>query len=184
MGCEFISPKPILSCTSLTYLFIFFNESPHGVTRGSWISRGSYLPAIHMHKLHSSWDPMDCSPPGSSVHVISQVRSLKWVAISSSRGSFQLRDQTWVSCIAGGFFTTEPPGSPQRNIFSLKQGNLKQLEIKNRVRAGMNTAGSMSVHPMLLYLITQRKIYPRRTEILEKFLKKVLYRRTIQNTTL
>ena len=37
-------------------------------------------------------DPMDCSPPGSSVHVISQSRILRWVAISSSRGSSQSRN--------------------------------------------------------------------------------------------
>ena len=30
--------------------------------------------------------PMDCSPPGSSVHGISQARILKWVSISFSRG--------------------------------------------------------------------------------------------------
>ena len=39
-------------------------------------------------------DPMDCSPPGSSTHGILQVRVLEWVAISSSRGSSQPRDQT------------------------------------------------------------------------------------------
>ena len=33
-------------------------------------------------------DPMDCSPPGSSVHGISQARVLEWVAISFSRGIF------------------------------------------------------------------------------------------------
>ena len=44
-------------------------------------------------------DPMDCSPPGSSVHGISQARILEWVAISSSRGSSWPRDQTYVSCI-------------------------------------------------------------------------------------
>ena len=33
-------------------------------------------------------DPRDCSPPGSSVHGISQERILEWVAISSSRGFF------------------------------------------------------------------------------------------------
>ena len=37
---------------------------------------------------------------------------LEWVAISSSRGSSWPRDPTRVSCIAGGFFTTEPPGNP------------------------------------------------------------------------
>ena len=47
---------------------------------------------------------MDCSPPGSSVHGILQARILEWVAISFSRGSSRLRDQTQVSCIAGGFF--------------------------------------------------------------------------------
>ena len=37
-------------------------------------------------------DPMDCCLPGSSVPGISQVRTLEWVAISSSRGSYPLRD--------------------------------------------------------------------------------------------
>ena len=50
-------------------------------------------------------DPMDCSSPGSSVHGILQARMLEWVAIPSSRGSSQPREWTWVSHIAGGFFT-------------------------------------------------------------------------------
>ena len=44
-------------------------------------------------------DPMDCSPPGSSVHGISQARILEWIVISFSRGSSQPRDQTLISCI-------------------------------------------------------------------------------------
>ena len=55
-------------------------------------------------------DAMDCSPPGSSVHGILQARILEWVAIPFSRGSLQPRDRTHVSCIAGRFFTAEPPG--------------------------------------------------------------------------
>ena len=47
----------------------------------------------------TSCDPMDCSPPGSSVHGISQARILEWVTTSFSRGSSWPRDQTWVSCI-------------------------------------------------------------------------------------
>ena len=43
-------------------------------------------------------DPVDCSPPGSSVHGVSQARILEWVAISFSRGSSQPRDQTSISC--------------------------------------------------------------------------------------
>ena len=50
-------------------------------------------------------DPMDCSPPGSSVHGILQARILEWVAMPSSRGSSWPRDQTGVSCNVGGFFT-------------------------------------------------------------------------------
>ena len=50
-------------------------------------------------------DPMDCSPPGSSVHGILQARILEWAAIPSSRGSSWPRNWTWVSCIAGRFFT-------------------------------------------------------------------------------
>ena len=50
-------------------------------------------------------NPMDCSPPGSSVHGISQARILEWVANSFSRESSQPRDWTHVSCIAGRFFT-------------------------------------------------------------------------------
>ena len=42
---------------------------------------------------------MDCSPPGSSVHEISQTKLLEWVAMSFSRGSSQPRDQTHVTCI-------------------------------------------------------------------------------------
>jgi len=43
--------------------------------------------------------PMECSPPGSSVHGIFQARILKWVAISFCWPSFQHRDRTCISCI-------------------------------------------------------------------------------------
>ena len=49
---------------------------------------------------------MNCNLPGSSVHGILQARMLEWVATSYSSGSSQPRDQTQVSCIAGGFFTS------------------------------------------------------------------------------
>ena len=48
--------------------------------------------------------PMDCSPPGSSVHGISQARILEQIAISSSRASSQSWDQTHVSCIGKQIF--------------------------------------------------------------------------------
>ena len=45
-------------------------------------------------------DPIDCTPPGSSVHGIFQARILKWVTISHSRGSAWPRDRTHVCCIS------------------------------------------------------------------------------------
>ena len=62
--------------------------------------------------MSNSLQPKNCSPPGSSVHGISQARVLDWVAVSFSSGSSQPRDGTCISCLAGGFFTTETPGSP------------------------------------------------------------------------
>ena len=47
----------------------------------------------------SRCNPMDCHPPGSSVHGISQTRILEWVAISFLQGSFWPRDWTHISSI-------------------------------------------------------------------------------------
>ena len=54
-------------------------------------------------------DPMDCGPPGSSVHGILQARILEWVAISFSRGSSQPRDQTWSPTLQADSLPSEPP---------------------------------------------------------------------------
>ena len=45
-------------------------------------------------------DPLDCSPPGSSVHGILQARILEWVVMPSTRGSSLPRDQARVPCIS------------------------------------------------------------------------------------
>ena len=46
------------------------------------------------------WDPMDCSPPGSSVHGILQARVLEWVAMPSSRGVFPTQGSNLPSLIS------------------------------------------------------------------------------------
>ena len=68
---------------------------------------------------------MDWSWSGSSVHVILQARILEGVVISFSRGSSQPRDQTQVFYLAGGRFTTEPPGKPYIYIYMYKYIFLK-----------------------------------------------------------
>ena len=61
-------------------------------------------PQIHCGKLLQSCltlcNPMDCSPPGSSISGILQARILEWVAMPSSGGSSQPRDQTRVAHIS------------------------------------------------------------------------------------
>ena len=70
-----------------------------------------FFPFVYMWKvlvipLHLTlWDPMDCSPPGSSVHGILQARMLEWVAFLFSKRSFWSRDWTHVSHTVGRFFT-------------------------------------------------------------------------------
>ena len=51
------------------------------------------------------FDPVDCIA-SQSVHGSLQARTLEWVAMPSSRGPSQPMDGTWVSGIAGGFFTS------------------------------------------------------------------------------
>ena len=68
-------------------------------------------------------DLRDCSLPVSSVHGVSQTRTLERVAISFFRESSQPRDLTYISCTTGGFFTTEQPGKPTVSntaLYSLK----------------------------------------------------------------
>ena len=66
------------------------------------------------------YSPMDCSPPGSFLHGILQARILEWVAIPFSRGSSRSRDQSWISCIAGRFFTV---WATREALFPLKERN-------------------------------------------------------------
>ena len=50
-------------------------------------------------------NPIDCSPPGSSILGILQARILEWVSLPSSRGSSWPRNWTHISCVAGRLFT-------------------------------------------------------------------------------
>ena len=54
-------------------------------------------------------DPMDCNPPGSSVHGNTLARILEWVATSYSRGYFWSRTRS-----SSPTFTTELPGKPHQ----------------------------------------------------------------------
>ena len=65
--------------------------------------------------------PMDCSPPGPSVHGISQASIRGMVAISFTMGPFQPRNGTRVAsrgvcCLTGRYLTSEPAGRPDGNF--------------------------------------------------------------------
>ena len=112
---------PTLSIGRMLPQFFFFLSE----RMNAWVSRvdfsneeyfSCHILRLWVHaKLFQSCptlcDPMDCTPPGSSVHGMLQVRILEWVAMPSSRGSSGPRDRTCISfnsCIAGRFFSTEP----------------------------------------------------------------------------
>ena len=75
--------------------------------------------------------PMDCSPPGSSVHGILQVRLPEWVAIPSSQGSPRPRDGICVSYVSWtgqqGSLPPAPPGkqNSKRKDPARRQGDMK-----------------------------------------------------------
>ena len=93
-----------------------------GKTKCNWIAASGcnavplgLVPTLSCLVMSNSCDPMDCRPPGSSGHRLSQASILEWAAISFSRRSSQPRNQTHVSSsptLAGGYFTTELPGKP------------------------------------------------------------------------
>jgi len=58
------------------------------------------MPAKSLQSCLTLCDLMDSSPPGSSVHGISQARTLEWIAMPSPWGSSRPRDQTRVSCVS------------------------------------------------------------------------------------
>ena len=75
-----------------------------------------------MHSRVQPCVPTDYSPSASSVRGILQARILEWVAMPSSKGSFQLRDWTQVSHIAGGLILPE--------LAKIKQNKANQKKTK------------------------------------------------------
>ena len=95
----------------------------------------------------TSCDPMDCSPPSSSVHGVLQARILEWVAIPFSRESSQSRDRTWVSCIAGEVFT----------VWVMREApHLHHMSLWDRSR-GRHTEGNGTVEMWTVLMQPQAK---------------------------
>ena len=103
-GGSFKYCLPIRQCR-ISNIFVTFCESVSKINkRKKYIcTHESVWKCQSLQLCLTLWDPLDYSPPGSSVHGILQARILEWVAMPFSRGSSWPRDQTQVSCIAGRF---------------------------------------------------------------------------------
>ena len=89
-------------------------------------------------------DPMDCSPPGSSVRGILQARILEWVVMPFSRGSSQPRDQTCVSnvsCICGWVGTSLVAQTVKR-LPTMQETRVRSLGWKDLLEKEMETHSS------------------------------------------
>ena len=70
-------------------------------------------------------DPLDCSPPGSSVCGLSQARTLEWVAVSFSGGSSRPRDRTYISCVGRRILYPITLSSPCIHFPPVAEGSLE-----------------------------------------------------------
>ena len=104
----------LLSCYIIIYIpdfrhiatvFYYWTDISYHHQKLLHISSGCYLVASN--SFMTWWTVARQAPLSMG---ILQARILEWVAMPSSRGYSQPKDQTYVSCIVGGFFTTEPPG--------------------------------------------------------------------------
>ena len=106
----------------------------------------SEIPELVPQSCQTLSDPMDCSPPGSSVHAVLQARILEWVAISFSTGSSRARDQTWVSCTAGRLFTVSATrGAPWDHKHTHHSSYWKDMAITIIPRISLASGASVIV---------------------------------------
>ena len=124
----FVTPRTV-ACTRLLCPWDFLSKSIgvgcHFLLQGIFPTQGSNPGLLHcrqtLYRLSHQGSlliyvcmsvkvaqscPTLCDPMDYTVHGILQARILEWVAFPLSRGSSQPRDQTQVTCVAGGFLTS------------------------------------------------------------------------------
>ena len=109
-------------------------------------------------------DPLDRSPPGSSVRGILQAGILEWVAIPFSRGSSRPRDRTQVSRMQADSLPAEPLGKPKSTgvgSLSLLQGIIPTQESNRgllhcrQILYQLSYQGSPKVNPRQRFLMIE-----------------------------
>ena len=96
-------------------------------------------------------DPMDCSPPGSSIHGIFQARVLEWGAIGSC--DYDLPSTSWRPRRASGVIQSNSKGPRTRHINVQGQGksmdHFKQRERANSLFFHLSVVFKLSIHRMM-----------------------------------
>ena len=89
-------------------------------------------------------------PPDSSVHASLQARILDYVAMPSSRGSSQSRDETQVSRLTGRFFTANTTGEAPRELTGEAhlRGAKDSLDSHQEVISQERNQGTPRVHSL------------------------------------
>ena len=136
----------LLTLTSLSFFFIFIlpvsmmilsscnplsllSNPARIISFAVWLLSVTYnilttsLCFLSVHSCPTLYSPTNYSPPGSSVHGISQARILKCVSIPSSRGFSRTRDWTHNSCIdRQALYHSHHLGSPNKWLLERKHG--------------------------------------------------------------
>ena len=131
MKCALMKETPEISFTPLVMKAHWEDSlwTKKGAFTRHWTCRplGLKLPCLQSYGqecsvMSNSCDPMDCSPPGSSVHEISQARILEyflqyflqyWKPLPSPGDPPNPGIEPESPALTGGFFTTVPPGNPE-----------------------------------------------------------------------
>ena len=112
-------------------------------------------------------DPMNHSSPGSPVHGILRTRTLEWVAILSSRGSSQPRDQTCISCISRSVLyhgaTGEAPVTTSLTLCPFSHDPAWQLPLKLPFSLQLKPQVSFTLlilfcFPLILFFLTSSQV--------------------------
>ena len=111
---EALNPVALVQNKNFSRLFMFFSVS-------SPCSYGLLFPCVVIKSLSHVqlfWNPMDCSPPDSSIHEISQARILSGLSLPSLGEFSWPRDRNCIFCISSEFLTAGPLRNPSVNFFN------------------------------------------------------------------
>ena len=125
------------------------------------------IPSEGLQSCPTLCDPMNHSSPGSPVHGILWTRTLEWVAILSSRGSSQPRDQTCVSCISRSVLyhgaTGEAPVTISLTLCPFSHDPARQLPLKFPFSLQLKPQVPLTLlillsFPLILFFLTSSQV--------------------------